>query len=362
MFLFILAALVVPHSIMASTVGSCQPGSYPTISAAVAAATPGTIIKVCPGTYPEQVVIATSLTLEGIQGGNADRAIITVPGSGFSTVVTTPVFGTTVTPQVLVTVPGVNISNITVDGTGASISTGFFAGIFYESGASGIVKGVTTRNQTGSFNGVGIWAENGNPNSESVTIENSSVHDVNDLGIFVASTQIPPSLTATILKNDVASSNSSIFNYNANATITSNVVDGGNYGILMYPNAVGSIISNTVVNTMIYGIYDAAQTSHSIKSNLIWNSTDVGIAMISPTNATIELNTITKAPVGIEFNCSPGPNTVKSNNISDVTTGLDQVPVSVGSLVDVYNNVDTIRTGGCGFARTTALPSPLYRN
>jgi len=357
MFLFILAALVVPHSMMASTVGNCQPGGFPTISAAVAAATPGAIVKVCPGTYPEQVVIATSLTLEGIQSGNTDRAVITVPGSGFPTTVTTAVIGSTVTPQVLVTVPGVNISNITVDGTGASISTNYLVGIFYQSGASGIVKEVTTRNQT-SGNGVGIWAENGNPNSESVTIENSSVHDVNFFGIFVASNQTPPSLTATILKNDVMAGLVNIYNYNANASITSNVTTGGNYGATMIQNSVGSITSNTISNAF-YGIKDSAQTSSSIKSNLLFNSTSSGIFLFNTINATIELNTITKAPIGIEFSCSPGPNTVKSNNISDVSTGLDQVPVSVGPLVNVYNNVDTIRTGGCGFARTAAPPSPL---
>jgi hypothetical protein len=49
---------------------------------------------------------------------------------------------------------------------------------------------------------------------------------------------------------------------------------------------------------------------------------------------------------------------VKSNNISDVTVGLDFVQLSITS-VNTYNNVDTIRTGGCGFAPTTAPSSPL---
>jgi len=36
---------------------SCANAGYVTISAAVAAASPGDTIKVCPGTYPEQVMI-----------------------------------------------------------------------------------------------------------------------------------------------------------------------------------------------------------------------------------------------------------------------------------------------------------------
>jgi hypothetical protein len=358
-FLFVMAALLVPHSIMASTVGNCAPGGFPTISSAVAAATSGTIIKVCPGTYPEQVVISTALTLEGITSGNASRPVITVPGSGFPTTLTT-IIGGTVTPQVLVTVPGVNISSITVDGAGASVSTRFFAGIFYESGSSGIVKEVTTRNQNAA-SGVGIWAENGNPTAELVTIENSSVHDVNAWGIVVVSNQVPPSLTATILKNDVlAAGNINIFNNAANASITSNVVTGAVEGISMAPNSVGSITGNTILNAS-HGIFDETTTSHSIKSNLILNSTNDGIFLsvaVAAKNATIESNTITKSPVGIEFDCSPGPDTVKSNNISDVTVGLDFVQLSITS-VNTYNNVDTIRTGGCGFAPTTAPSSPL---
>lgn len=43
----------------------CGYGSYPTIGAAVAAARPGATVVVCPGTYHEDVVIQTPLTLIG---------------------------------------------------------------------------------------------------------------------------------------------------------------------------------------------------------------------------------------------------------------------------------------------------------
>jgi hypothetical protein len=353
MFLFTIAALLVPHSIMATTVGNCQPGGFPTISAAVAAATSGTIVKVCPGTYPEQVVISTPLTLEGITSGNADRAVITVPASGFPTVVTSIQVGT-VTPQVLVTAPGVNITNITVDGTGASVSTTWFAGIMYESGSSGTVKGITTRNMTthdsgGSANGAGIWAENGNPTSESVTIENSSVHDVSEYGIFLESNQTPPSLTATVLKNQVAMISNSIAGITAtdvNVNITSNFITGGLFGIAPGANTGGSITSNTVSGASI-AIEDSAQKSLAIKSNVLWNPTNHGIDIFA-VNSTVESNIITMAPVGIEFNCNIGPNIVNNNIISDSTLGLGQVPSTVVS-ANTYDNVDNVRiTGNCG--------------
>jgi len=65
-------------------VGNCRPRlvSYSTISAAVAAVTPNSTVKVCPGTYPEQVTITQPLTLKGLNDGTSARAIITVPRGG----------------------------------------------------------------------------------------------------------------------------------------------------------------------------------------------------------------------------------------------------------------------------------------
>jgi len=68
-------------------VGSCEP-SYPsfmTISAAVNAAsvTGTTTIDVCPGTYPEQVLITKKITLQGVALGNSKAAIITAPSGGW---------------------------------------------------------------------------------------------------------------------------------------------------------------------------------------------------------------------------------------------------------------------------------------
>ena len=65
-------------------VGACLPQlkSFSTIQGAVAASSSGGTVLVCPGTYPEQVVINTPLTLKGIVSGNHGAAVITVPASG----------------------------------------------------------------------------------------------------------------------------------------------------------------------------------------------------------------------------------------------------------------------------------------
>src|SRR5260370_13954878 len=65
-------------------VGLCPaPGThYTAINAAVtAAAAAGDTIRVCPGTYPEQVTITKSLTLIGIASGASDAAVRRSPAT-----------------------------------------------------------------------------------------------------------------------------------------------------------------------------------------------------------------------------------------------------------------------------------------
>ena len=100
-----------------------------TITLAVAAVSPGGTIKVCPGTYPEQVVISKPLTIQGIQDGNNDAAVIVPPvrgsGSEHDQALAVPCLLAILTAaQILVTATTgpVNISNLTVDGSGNGIT------------------------------------------------------------------------------------------------------------------------------------------------------------------------------------------------------------------------------------------------
>jgi hypothetical protein len=119
---------------------------YKTISDAVNSVPPYSTVEVCPNTYPEQVTIAQPLTLKGITSGNAGQAVIAVPPSGL-TVVSDGYGLFSVAHQVHVTAGQVNISDITVDGTGYSVGIGtWLTGVFYDSGSSGKVNEITVRN------------------------------------------------------------------------------------------------------------------------------------------------------------------------------------------------------------------------
>src|SRR5437660_1894536 len=187
LFLLAIGLLLAASPMLAANyaVGTCKPSlpSFTTISAAVSTVPPGSTVLVCPGTYPEQVTIAQPLTLKGISSGNAGQAVITVPGSGLAAVTTG--FGYSIAAMVDVTAASVNISNITVDGTGNNVISQWLAGFLYNDGSSGTVNEITARNlNTSGGTGTGVWAENSTETSESVTITNSSFHDIDNSAVF----------------------------------------------------------------------------------------------------------------------------------------------------------------------------------
>ena len=201
--------LLTVQRVLASNVqvGTCKGKlpSYPTISAAVSAVPPGSTVQVCPGIYPEQVTITVPLNLTGVASGTADQVLITVPSLGLVEN-TVSMFGEPVAAQVLVqSAAPVNITNISVDGTGGDMACAlntWIAGIFYTSTSSGTVHKTRASDQTDGGCGVGIWAENSDSESQSITIQNSSVYNVDNAGIFTASNYIPSSLSVTLTGND----------------------------------------------------------------------------------------------------------------------------------------------------------------
>lgn len=263
-FLFgaVMAAVSLPAQAKTVEVGGCKPNikNYPTISAAVGdPANAGATIQVCaaagPGTggsYPEQVTITQPLTLEGVVNGNFGRAVISVPPGPLSTNVTS-IIGQSVYAQVLVLAgPGpVNITDITVDGTGGgigcSVSSGL-VGIFYASGTEGAISWATARNQVSSGCGTGIWVENGGTITQSITIENCSIENMDMQGIFAFGNQRPSTLQATIQRNSVTSTLSPTLGIIATGiagTIANNVVTSSVEGI----ESVGS--TTTVLSNVI---------------------------------------------------------------------------------------------------------------
>jgi hypothetical protein len=342
LFLLVIGLLLVASPMLAATyaVGTCKPSlpSFTTISAAVISVPPNSTVDVCPGTYPEQVTIAQPLTLKGITSGNAGQAVITVPGSGLAVVTTG--FGYSIAAMVDVTAGPVNISDITVDGTGNTVPGGtWFAGILYNDGSSGTVNEITARNLCCTGGGTGVWAENSTGTNESVTIENSSFHDNDDSSVIT----LGSTLLATAKGNTMQGAFFQVQWFSA-GSLTANVINGGYEGIFVETPV--TVSGNTLAN-QTYGILGFGGVTAT--SNKISNASIAGIFDQGGGN-TYKVNAITKVNVGIEFNCqSP---TVTGNTINDATTGLDSVP-SGFSGANSFNNVVTLRTDGCGSTPTS---------
>jgi len=331
--------------------GACEPSlpSFATISAALAAAPAPNVVEICPGTYPEQVVISFPVTLEGISSGDSGQAIIAVPASGLG-VNAADDFGDSLAVQVVVknAAGEVNLSNLTVDGTGNNVTSSgvYVVGVFYQN-SPGTINHLTVQNQNGNGFGVGVWLEGGSA-KPSVTVENSNQQAFDYSGINAETAPGTSTLTATIIGNVLASSftNSIGITLEAGETVSvsSNLITGSFEGVLI-DGGEGSVSKNKVVNTGA-GI-DLETDGVSVTSNIIYAaSSGYGIGIVANSAAAqVTGNTIAQSPIAIDFDCTSG-NNVHSNTILGAVLGLINVPTAAAP-ANTYYNVGTNSSGGC---------------
>jgi hypothetical protein len=355
-YLLCLAALplLAVQSLLAAptvAVGTCKPSSvsFPTISQAVSAVPNGATIQVCPGTYAEQVTISKPLTLIGIASGTANQAVIAVPSGGLVQN-TVSMFGESVAAQILVEGAGpVNITNITVDGTGGDTTCLLWlAGIFYGSGSSGTVNRVRASGQIDGTCGVGIWAENANSQSQSVTVQNSTVYNVDSAGIFAGS-GTTPTLTANLTNNVVNASAAvaAIDSDSVQGKVNGNTTSNSVFGVFDLSSIL--VQGNTITFATTAGIYMA--NGGTASSNLVSGSGE-GV-LLGGAGATLTNNDImTSTTAGVEMGCFSA--TLNNNLINDAPVGVDAAPLTVGFGSTTFANTATTFTNGCGFAAVAA--------
>ncbi len=367
-------------------VGSCANlASYPDIQTAVNSVPAGSIIKVCPNTYAQQIVITKNLTLVGVSANGL--AGLTAAGANNPTIVA-PTNGVVVNSydlynafptaaQILVATPSdatspivVNISNLIIDGSNNQLSGcgTNLVGVYYQN-ASGTINHVTARYQEldqadfGCQDGLAIYAQSGYSSAlaTSVTIENSSVHDYDKNGITVDGNEI----TATVSGNYVVgigatpltAQNGIQVSDGAGGKVMNNIVnddvyvnpEGGPYysasGILLYDSGGTSVkpltvSGNSVGNTQgaIVAFGDSGGTAdyNSITSNKIATTPAAGIYLIDGIDLCGNYNTATGntimnasgAGVHIDSSCTEasggtGNNTTVTNNtVIEACTGV----------------------------------------
>lgn len=328
---FFAAMLMMAGSALAQTfyVGSCHAGSFATISSAVnsSSVASGSTIKICPGTYAEQVVITKSLTLQGIASGGSDAATIVGSITDSSLLDYLGMFNR---PSILIEGATVNLTNLDIiaNYTDLSCST-IITGIFYASDGSGTVTHVNTSIlpvvTPGCLASVGIWAENEDINSDTVTVT-ASTFEVLNQGIWAHSGQQPgfaPVLTLTASGNQIygpPSTGNGIYISEATGTVTSNVMVVGDTGVFLDTSAYIAVTGNTIDS--VYGIY-IQQPQPTISNNKI------------------------RANIGIEFNCNAA--TTTGNTFYGGWGAMDSVGMdaTTSTGTNTFYNVTYALGSGC---------------
>ena len=173
-----------PVIVVGTQSAACPDAQFSKIQDAVDHASPGTVIRICPGTYPEQVSIKIALSLQGENG-----AVIEPSHLGVNTMGTFS--GAPLAPIILVKdTTDVDIEGVIVDGANNDITAcgPDFIGILYQN-ASGEVKRVAVRNiklstnLNGCQSGSAILVQSGSAGMSVVDVEDSSIHDYQKNGI-----------------------------------------------------------------------------------------------------------------------------------------------------------------------------------
>jgi len=142
----------------------CSQPQYHTIAAALANATAGDEIRVCPGTYAEQVVLTQAIQLTGISFGTAQPIIkpTTLPATRASLLGDNPVAA-----AIIVDGNPFRITNLVIDLSAVNVSAciPYLAGVYVRA-AAGFVQQTTIQNvrvagNTACNSGVGLYVESG---------------------------------------------------------------------------------------------------------------------------------------------------------------------------------------------------------
>jgi hypothetical protein len=325
-------------------VGLCAAAGthYTTIQAAVTAVealspTPRTV-RVCPGTYAEQVTITASLTIEGVVAGASDAAVVVPPAGGLMQN-GIDIFGNPVAAQIFVasTTCNVTVEDLTVDGVGNDIAgcgSPTLEGIYFQN-TSGTISHNTVRNQYqtdftdygGCQNGLAINVESPNTGN-TVTVSDNSVRAYQKNGITATGAATGPGSpgpAVTISGNYVVGLGATAMNWTANAGAAEN-------GIQVGFGASGSVSTNTV-NDNIWEDDTSTQPYNAAS----------GILVYASPNITVSNNDVGSAQFGISTdddpNYGPADNTRVTGNKVAGTQIFDAIDLCSNSNLAHSNTV-----------------------
>jgi parallel beta-helix repeat protein len=360
--LFLLACLVVcfairpalaqdanqqPNILVDDDKVQCPTAAYTSIQAAVNAAKSGDVIRVCAGTYHEQVVIGKSLSLE------ADNGVIVIPSDVVANAAGLSSAEPIATIVLVKNAENVSLQGFIVDGSanGLTACGPTLIGILYQDASGSIahnaVRNVRLANDlTGCQSGLAIDVESSSSGQSSVTIADNSVDGYQKNGI----TADEPGTEVFVTNNAVtglgpttgAAQNGIQIGFGAQGRVTNNVVADNIYspcesatncpsnatGILIYQSDGVRVERNTVGSNQV-GIFVAANNGN-IAGNTVFHSVALdGIALVGNGNSVSsnDISTSDDAAVYIQGN----QNTVFDNEFTGAAFGILKISGSSGT-------------------------------
>jgi len=339
------------------SVGLCLPAlpHFSTIQAAINASAQGGTVLVCPGVYPEKLSIFHPLTIKGVNNSGSNMALITMPSGGIGV-------------QVYVQATGVNLSDLTIDGSnnGATFCGQGPTGIEYVD-SSGIINHVAVRNQVpsgpglqGCFDGIGIVVTSFSF-AASVTIENSTLHSWQIEGIDAANRGTNVTIKGNFIGGNAAGpgGNGIRIDFGATATVTGNTVsnvnepvsypnlNGAGFGILVQCSQGVTLSGNTVADTQVGIVVDSAfcngtsgnSDGNTVIANQVSQTHLFDAVYVCGNYNLVKKNIIasaSEAGVNIDSSCQPPGvsglfNNVNANTVNEACTLTLQDPAVVGS-------------------------------
>jgi nitrous oxidase accessory protein NosD len=324
----------------------CPTAAFTTIQAAVNAANPGDHIRVCPGTYAEQVTIDKSLHIRG------DNGAIVIP-SNVTTSTTSP-SGTPLSAIIFVKdATGVSIRGLIVDGSNNGITecAPALIGILYQNASGTIAHNAVKHmqlvgaNLAGCQSGDAIFVESAGGRPSNVEVFDNSVWDYQKNGI----TANESGTQATINGNSVtgigpttgAAQNGIQIGFGATGSVTNNSIADNIWatctpavcstnatGILIFESN-GIDVENNEVGSNQIGVFIGGDHS-VVRANNVFNSVVlIGVALVGNHDRADD-NKIThsdQAAVLVQGNNDD----IRNNEITDAPVGILKIAGSVGT-------------------------------
>jgi parallel beta-helix repeat protein len=323
---------------------TCKNADFPTIQAAVTAASPGAHIMVCPGTYVEQVTVPAGKDNLTLQSQKPLQAIIQAPALmlGQKTIVR-------------IQAQNVKLQQFTIQGPGGFGCDSIEYGVRVDSGGSATIEHnhithIRDNPFSGCQNGVAVQiGRAAEMTTGSATVKNNDIDDYQKNGVTVSNN----GSSADIENNDIQGAGPTTLNAQngvqvssgATADVKNNTISGNVY---------------TVSGTTATGILLFTPGSTDIENNRL-NADDTGVYAFDAggTSSTVENNKIVNGTYdGITVDLSDGLS-VQNNKVQTNDNGVGVYETSSASITN--NDVDDNRTNGF-FADTDTSGNTFQSN